>query len=201
MSASTPTFSNSFDQGIKPATNLTESNDLAQYYLHQTSDELVAQYKSGELTEYISNIIAEILQNRGIDTTKIDRLSIRPEKKPFHEVFLDFVGFIGYVFGIVAPLFCALFECYLWAVQGSWPGFSTQDLLYYLHIVKDQHANYYIYLGSWQELTNLANHVIAFVMNMSLIFSLGLFGFIIFEIVDLMHTAVNKRKKRKTGTI
>jgi len=182
---------------LSNSSSQTHNNEIVNYYSGLGTDELIALYKKSELTDYVIYVIAEILQRRDIDTDKIDNILKNPLKKTWQESFLDSIGFVGFVFGIVAPLLCALYECYVWAISGKWPGYSTQDLLRILGFNKNQSVNFYFYLQNWPDLSNLINHVVGFVMNLSLILTLGLIGFIIFEFVDLLHTTINKKRNFK----
>jgi len=173
------------------------SDDIESYYKSLSADELIVLYKSGDLSEYLTQIVTDILQNRNIDTDKIDRILIRSEIRPPKEIFLDYVGVVGFLFGIIAPIVCALYETYVWLTTGHWPGYSARDLLHYLHIISDPQVNWYMYIEGWQQLTSLVNRVIEFVLNLSLILFLGLMGFVIFEFVDLLHTIINKKRNFK----
>jgi len=172
-------------------------NEIVDYYDSLGTDKLISLYKKGELTEYVIFVIAEILRRRDIDVEKIDKVLIKPQRRHWKEMLLDSIGYVGFVFGIVAPIICALYESYIFLTKGKWPGYSTQDMLYFLKITKSPSAGYYIYFDGWPEISNLINHVVGFVMDLSLILTLGLLGFIIFELVDLLHTAFNKKRVSK----
>lgn len=173
----------------------SSQNELVSHYEGLATDDLVTMYKSGDLTEYINNIIAEILQHRNIDTEKIDRLKQKPVKPP-KDLLLDYIGYAGFVFGIIAPILFALYEVYLWMVVGNWPAYSTLDMLYYFDII-DQNTQYYVYFEHWLGVTAWINRIIRFIMELSPIITLSLLGFIIFEFVDVLHTLINKKRNFK----
>jgi len=177
----------------------TQENDLVKYYSGLDSDELIRLYKGGEITEYIANIIAEILEDRNIDTLKIKKVLIKTPRKPWKDAVLDAIGHIGFLFGIIAPIMCALLETYIWATKGHWPGYSSLDLLHFLNITQQPSSHFFIYFEDWQGLSNIANHVIGFILNLSLILFLGLIGFVIFELVDMLHNIINKKKYKPSN--